>query len=345
VRPGLALLVTVLACPAAAHDASIDVGTLITTSSSNNPRTGSFTVNAAGTWDVSEKVGLFGSFQFTRDLATRTADSASPGSDVFLLGLGAAWAPGERWLTMLSLTGSPPSTQLSATTVTTAAGATADVVVSSRAWTLGGLLLVSWASGGEGAVAPTFDGLAGVTRFEVFQRLRLGTDARSQALRATCEAGVGRRTRLCALVSGVSSPLTQVKLGAGATLTLLGDTDAGLEFAYYLYDRDPSEVGYFSLVSLGRLEVGAGVPVLPLQLSLRPSLTHRFGRLFILRVAYQFGLYPSGDGSNHAVTAKLTWRVTRDWRLWLSGTGQLDATRGVVTNPGGNLLLGALVEF
>ena len=40
----------------------------------------------------------------TRDLATRSAESSSPGSNVFLLNLGAMWLPTESLMTMLSVT-------------------------------------------------------------------------------------------------------------------------------------------------------------------------------------------------------------------------------------------------
>lgn len=323
---------------------SAEVGGQVTSGSADNPRTGSLRFDLAGTWDASQSISLFGSAQYTRDLATKTAESASPGSDVWLLGLGATWAPSEHWLTMVSLTASPPARARNATTVTASTGATADVVVASRSSSVGGLALVSWSSAGTSNLESMVDAVFGATRFEVFQQLELGTGPRAEALQSTCQGAVARRAPLCSLVSGTSSPLTQFRLGGGYTATLFTRTDLGLEAAAYLYDGDPMGVGYFSLVALGRVEVGAGVPVLPLLFSVRPSVTHRFA-YFIVRLAYQAGLYRANEGMNHSLSLRLTWLVTRRWRLWVSGAGQVDATKGGLANTGLSAAAGALLDF
>jgi len=83
---------------------------------------------------------------------------------------------------------------------------------------------------------------------------------------------------------------------------------------------------------------------LPLQFSLKPSIVHRLG-VVTLRVAYQLGVYQSGNGLNHGFTGKVTWKTSPSLRLFLALTGQFDATQSEVLNPGGNGVLGALVSW
>ncbi len=102
-------------------------------------------------------------------------------------------------------------------------------------------------------------------------------------------------------------------------------------------------MGYFSLVSLGR-ELGNGVPVLPLQLSVRPHVAQRFGPVTV-KLSYQYGLYTESLGSLHALSARVSWKVTKEVRLSLSVTGQSDFSGGIASNRGGKALLGVLYAW
>lgn len=336
------------AATARAHDLGVDLNAAFTQVSANNPRTGALGLGITGAWDISERLALFGLASYTRDLATRTATTASSGSDIFRFSLGGQWLPHEQWMLMASATFSPPSAQASATTrlfedPLTRDARLVDVVVDSRAWNLGGTALVAWASDDTGPLQSTVDVGAGATRFDIFQQLRLGDGVAGRLIRNACE---GRSGDFCQLVQGASTPLWQVRLSAGYTATLKRRTDLGAELGVFLYDRDPADVGYFSIVSVGReTELGSGVPVLPLRLSLRPAITHRFEKLTV-RLAYQWGLYASNLGAMHSLSGRLTWKVTPAWRLSFSVTGQLDvdSTRAVV-NRGGLALVGALYVF
>jgi hypothetical protein len=325
------------------HDVSLEVGTATTVSSPDNPRSGSVSVAAAGAWDASDAWSVFGSAQYTRDLATSTGEFSATGSNVFFFTLGTSWAPSEHLLTMLNLAGSPPTRQVN-TTAVTVNNRTADVAVEAETWSVGGLWSGAWMSAGDTSFESAVDVTLGVTRYDVFQKMQLGTSTRAQAVRAACASLNYQRTSLCRLLSGASTPLLQGRLGAGYTATLFDATDLSVSATYYLYDKDPDEVGFFSLVALGRAELGSGVPVLPLQLSVKPTIVQRLGA-WTLRVAYQLGLYQSGDGLNHSFTGKLTWKTSRALRLFLSLTGQFDAAGGEVVNAGGNGVLGALVTW
>jgi len=341
----LALGLGLASATALGSDALLEGGAAFTTTSADNPRTGNASVNGVVDYSLGPSWEVSASLQYLRDFATKTSETTARGSNVFLIGASAIFAPSEHWLTMLLINGSPPSDQRNATTVTWASGKSADVVIDSHGWTLGGLWTGAYSTGGLSDFESTVDLVLGVNHFDVFQQAELPNTARSQALRSLCDTTAGKRTNLCALVNGTSTPLFQARLGAGYLATLFGHTDLGLDAAYYLYDRDPATVGYFSVVALGDAVVGAGLPVLPLQLSVKPSVTRRFEH-FVVRLSYQLGLYPDGSGSNHLFGLKVTWKVSKLLRFWVNGTGQLDlGAGGAVQNPGGSVLLGTMVSW
>lgn len=337
----LALLLVLVAAPCLAHDVSVDLSANGTSTSPDNPRTGSLGLGLSGSYDFNDAWSLTGMAVFTRDLGTRTPESASSGSNVLLFSLGAMWLPTDNLMTMLTLSASPPVDQANATTVAGPLGRTVDVVIGSRTSSFGAMWNGLWSSGGESAFEHTIDVTLGFNRFNVIQRLALPPTAAAEQLRQACEEG--RPIEVCPLVRGVASPLLQGRFGAGYTATIARHTDVGLDAAYFLYDKPPSSAGYFSLVSFGR-EVGSGVPVLPLQLSVRPTVSHQFGPVRV-KLGYQYGLYTEALGALHALTAKVSWKVTSRWRLSLSVTVQQDVAAGVASNRGGQALLGVLYAW
>ncbi len=337
----LALLVLVVAAPCWAHDVSVDVSGTGTVSSSDNPRTGSVGLGASGSYDFNDAWSLMAMAVYTRDLATRTPESFSPGSNVFLFSLGAMWLPTDSLMTMLTVSGSPPVDQSNATSVTGPFGRSTDVTINSRTSSFGAMWNGLWSSSGFSNFEHTVDVTLGFNRYNVIQRLALPDSLAGNALRQACAED--RPLEICPLVKGRASPLWQGRFGAGYTATLFTRTDVGLEATYFLYDKPPSEVGYFSLVSLGR-ELGTGVPVLPMRLSVRPHVAHRFGPVTV-KLTYQYGLYTESLGALHAVTARASLKVSKAWRLSLSVTGQLDASFGTVSNRGGQALLGVLYAW
>lgn len=327
-----------VAAAARASDVGVDVSGTLTTSSSDNPRAGAASVGLSGAWDLNDAWSLTGFALYTRDFATRTQDTSSSGSNVWLLNLGAMWLPSEHLMTLLSVVGSPPTQQRNATSVTLTNTRTADVVIDSSAWSLGALWNGLWASNGFSNLEHTIDVSAGVNRFSVFQQGEVPNTPAGRLLRVYCNNG-GAGTQVCGLVKGTDTALWQGRLGVGYAATLFVNTELGVDGTYYLYDKSPSSVGYFSLLSVGRTDLGSGVPVLPLQLLVRPHVLQRVGPV-TLKLTYQLGLYTEGLGVLHALSLRASWKVTKHWRLSATVTGQLDVSDGAVLNPGGQALLG-----
>lgn len=333
--------------PAVAHDLGVDVSGAMTTSSDINPRSGLVGVGLSGAWDVSDSFSLFGLAGYLRDLPTRTETTSSDGGDIFRFSLGAQWLPHPQWMVMLALSGSPPSQQTNTSTrrvyePLTGNARDVDVVIDSDSYSVGAQLFGGWLSDGTGPVDSMVDVGVGVNRYDIFQQVRLGDGPGADFVRRVCER---RRSQVCQLVDGVSTPLWQGRFSASYTATLWRHTDVGVEGAVYVYDADPANVGYFSVVQAGRSDLGSGVPVLPLLFSVRPTVAHRFPTV-TLRLSYQYGHYASFLGAMHAAIAKVTWKVFDGWRLSLSVTGQVDVDLAPsVVSLGGAAVLGVMRVF
>ena len=118
-----------VAVNAFAHDISADTTGTLTTSSSNNPRAGSFGANLGGTAEFNDFVSAWAGFGYTRDLGTKTGDSKSDGSNVFLINAGVMWLPTDNWMFMASGNFSPRVEQQSALALALRTGTTSDAVV------------------------------------------------------------------------------------------------------------------------------------------------------------------------------------------------------------------------
>lgn len=338
---GLALL---WGAAASAHDLGLDLTLNGTGASANNPRTGSAGLVLSGSYDFSERWTGFATAMYVRDFATRSADSSSPGSNIFLFSGGAMFLATDHVMFMATVTGSPPTVQRNATSITYDT-ATADLVVRGANASLGGSLLGSYATNGFSTWEHTIDLSVGVNHFESNQIAELPDTARARVFRAFCAQNPG--VSYCPLVNGLKEPLTQVRLGASYSATLFSRVDLGLDVAGFVYDSaDPFSVGSFSAIVLGRQgpDVGLGVPVAPWRLTARPFALLRAGK-FSVRLAYQFGLYTSDAGANHLVSVKLAWKISPSFRVTLSALGQTDVDAGAVVNRGGTITAGVLYIF
>jgi hypothetical protein len=338
-----------LACPSAvnAHDVTLEFTGNLTAESADNPRRGGAGLVASGSWDFSEAWSAYVSAGYLRDFGTRTAETASSGSNIFNFGAGALWLPSEHFATQVMVVGSPLSNQLSATAVPVRAAATdetraVNIVLSNRTWMLGGLGTFGWASNGLGNFESAVDLSASAVRFDVVQQLIPQGQPQDENFRRVCETASGP---LCELYVGAATPLFQARLGASYLATLHRRTDLGLDAAYFLYDRDPSNVGFFTLVALGRTtDVGSGVPILPLRFSLRPSVSHRWSKLSI-RVSYQIGLYTVEGALNHLGAIRASWKVNEHLRFTLALSGQVDTIDAEPQDLGGTALFGTTYMF
>ena len=111
------------------------------------------------------------------------------------------------------------------------------------------------------------------------------------------------------------------------------------------YDKDPSQVGYFSIASIGRsVSLGNGVPAAPLQYSVRPDLSQKFGA-FSVGIWYQYGQYVPGDGYGHSAGLKLQYKISKAIKVWASGTWQDDVDAQRNAQVSNTLALGARYTF
>ncbi len=340
----VAALLLFTSSPALAHDVSADVTGSLTTSSSTNPRVGSLGANAAFTYDFSDAVSAWLGLSYFRDLPTRTAQTSSPGSNVFLVNAGGLFVPSEHWTVLSLLSVSPPAEQLSATSLfVPRLNRSADVVLRSTTNTQALTLVGGYATNGESSFEHGFDATLGVARFGTLQVLDERT-AGFAAVSSLCAAA--ERLSFCPLVRGVPSELWQVKVGGGYTLTIKERFDAALEVLGSLYSKDPTSVGYFSVVIAGRTgpELGTGVPVAPYALTVRPSVSYRFEKV-TLRGSYQAGVYVQGLGVNHQLTARVSVKVHRQVKLVGSLTGQVDGVGQALESWGLSSSVGVLVSF
>ena len=323
-----------------AHDVSFDVGLSSVKPTDQNPRSGSATANLSGAYDFNEDWSAWLGATYTRDFATKTTDTSSPGSNIFLFNAGAMWLVSDHVSLLAGGTFSPKTTQLSATTVTDPSAPTRiDAVVRSDNASWGVNAAMTWGSNGLSAFESTVDASVALTSFSVFQQAELGTSVRAGLLRNACRLSASPG---CALVNGSSQSLAQVRLTAGYTATIRA-FDAGIDVSWFLYDRDPNQVGYFSLLELGR-DLGNGVPVAPFLFTLRPAFTYRVSKL-TFKLSYQLGVYTGSTGSNQLVSLKTTFAVSRSVRLALTLSGQADREGGVLVNTGGTAMLGVVFVF
>lgn len=249
----------------------------------------------------------------------------------------------------------------SAIAYTTASGTptTADALVAADSSSASAELGASWDTAGDSDFETGVDlGLAG-RRYDTRQGIVLLQGPGGQAvtpqeleqdLSRRCQAPGSAsscpRQLLALLRPQPPAALHQLAVRAAVAETLWLDTDVGLAGRWYLYDRDPTEVGFFRLAAAGGggAEFGAGIPMAPLAWSLRPWLAHRFGRLLV-RGWWEHGAYVQDQGSLDTLALKVQYRFGRSWRAWIAASVQRerDPEGGAATLSSG--ALGALVRF
>ncbi len=337
------LLAVVLAFPASAHDLGVDLTFNGTTASATNPRSGSAGFGLSGSYDFSDQWSGFLTASYVRDFATRTTDSFSPGSNIFLFSAGAMFVVNDHVMLMGAVNGSPPSLQKNAQQLPLTDGTRTivlDGVLESTNASLGGTLLGSYSTNGLSRWEHTIDVSSNVTYLSSFQNLQLGRIAEAIA-RNNCPPGDDQRA--CRLVVGTNTPLVQVRLGATYTATLISKLDLLLDGAAFFYDKDPATVGVIS-TQQGRPALDLGSPTAPWVATARLTGLYRFSKVN-LRLGYQFGLYSADFGANHLVRASVTWKVSSSFRLTLSALLQTDVDSSGPINRGGTVSTGALFLF
>src|SRR5215813_1106431 len=305
-RPAAALIPLVLATPALANSVSNEVIVTSAQTSDSNPRALIFTDALNGSFDLQQDWTLSAGFSLTLPGRTPAAteaqfDETSEAITFFTLGLD--WSPTDNL--MLGLTGdlSPASTQYAGAPISLrqpdGTELVANAEIKSRVSHLAGGVDAWWDTLGQSDLEWSFTGGVTVSNYKIDQsitRIRTanGNTLTAQELidqtNAWCAAHP-RRTNcgqnvLNALKS-TPATLNFERLSAGVTARLYRDTDLTLLGDYYIYNQDPSQVGYFGLAALGR---DAGLPIAPLHYLIRPEVQHRFGD-FSARLWVQAGEY------------------------------------------------------
>ena len=156
---------------------------------------------------------------------------------------------------------------------------------------------------------------------------------------------ITRHNRWCssATLRAQAVTLDSQRLSGSATAVVSQDTDLTLSGDYYVYDQDPAQVGYYSIAAVGRL--GNGLPIAPLQFTVRPEVAHRWGA-FSAKIWLQGGRYVAGAGqSTGGGGVRLQYKFSKVFRLWVSGSGQRDVDEQGAETKSGTLALGAGYRF
>lgn len=347
--PVLALLLCSMTLGhATASSISNEVGGQATQTTPSNPRAGNVADLLKANIDVAESFVLRSAVGFTYEFATPTPTGGAfegTATSVFAFSLGLDWEVTDALTLSFDGVYSPPSSQ-SANTLVTLSGPAGGAVERS------GLLKTLASSYGADFFAdylignPLTDGLAvtldadvgwlALTVEQTLERVanEMGTAAASvDRIRTFCNsttvpAEVRRCQALKPLLSNGSDTLDEFRLAAGGTLTVSGNTDVGLHGAYYLYNKDPSDFGYYSALNSGRtalhnISLGNGVPLAPYLFTLRPDVTQRVGPVS-LGLWYQFAVYASDLGSSQVVGARIQWAIGAAWKVWVTGSLQVD---------------------
>ena len=344
--PVLALLVALpLATSAAAPKNSIsnEIGFAAGQSSPNNPRTGQLMDTLAGVvdlgsgWSTDLLVGIT-IVEPTQGVARR--DFGSRGGNTVYFSPGVTWEVNERLALSLVASYSPRTTLLTDTLITYDAqngrSVNADALLSARTSSVGGRASAFYLIGGSSRFETAVDGAVGVTHFDVQQHIAATRDAAgasvtNQQVLAFCNTHRCSK-QLLGLLRNQSTPLTQTEVRLGVTETIGLDTDVVLGGSYFLYDRDPTDVGFFGLVSADQGPTfGSGIPLAPVRWNVRPEVAHRFGDLGV-RVWLRHGRYIDDEGTTDLLGAKVQYRFTRSFRMWITASGQRDKdVQGTVT--------------
>ena len=352
-RSHLFFTFVLLATGARASGVSNEVSSNSTQSTETNPRSGNVADALNASFDLSDKWALNAGASLTAEGQTPALQRGafgSSGNAVTSFSLGLDWQPSDSWTTGLSFDFSPASTQNTGTQIPTgAAGTSADALLRSKSSSFEAGLDLSYDTSGESNLEWSFAGGLSTTHLNTDQQITrarfrtTGVALTPLQIRDICKKTKCSPSLLAALLPQTGVTLDSQRLNAAVTATLARDTDLTLSGDYYIYDKDPTQVGYYSVARVGR--VGNGLNIAPLQFSVRPEVAHRFGD-FSAKIWVQAGQYVSGAGQNTAGAGlKLQYKFTKAFKLWVTGSGQRDIDQSGTESKSGSLSLGAGYRF
>jgi hypothetical protein len=252
-------------------------------------------------------------FKMLHDDATAT--------NAMQVALDADWTLGDHLSLDLRGDASPSSTSDAPTNVMftdqTGVTAPANADLRSRTDSFGGGAGASIMMGRPGGKAETrLELSAGVEHFDTTQHIASVTTQAGQTVTAAqlknyCLSHACSASER-AVLAHESASVNQYMLSAGVGETLWRNTDLGVTGTLYLYDGDPTQLGYFSVATLG-------AALAPMQWSIRPDVSQRVGP-FRLGAYFQYGEYVNGLGWSGVIGFKAQAKVSRSLKMWIAAT-------------------------
>lgn len=309
----------------------------------------------SGLADASDVVALRFGITLTHDQATQPAQGAQfadTGGNIAAGMVGLDWSPSEHVPLAFEINASPKSSSASDASITfdeNGSPISADALLRSTSRSLGFALSAGYETAGDSDYETATNGSFSVTHFNTVQNIAAFQGASglvdSQRVIAACGRSSSKGCRqLTALFRARPADINQFRVSALISETLFVDTDLTLNGAYYFYDQDPTQVGYFTLASFGRTALGAGVPIAPLNFTVRPEVAHRFGALSI-NLSYQYVKYVTGEGYANSVGLKIQYKFSKVFKMWITGNGQNDVDAQGDSTKSSTLALGARYSF
>jgi hypothetical protein len=325
-------------------------------STPENPRAGSASNHLAASFNLGEEWALDFSFDFTATQAADTGSAPFPdrGGKATSFGIGADWDPNDHVSLGAVFNFSPKSTNISGTTLDYTAGnksTTLDAQLRADSSSANAGLSFNYDTAGDGDLEWTFSlGVTGsqldTTQVVTAVQLRNGTSISKSQLGTYCTNNPKACPKtLKAALKERAYTLDSAQLSAGVMATIFEDTDLGVTVDHWLYDQDPTEVGYFSLTGQKGFSGGGGVPIAPMNSDVRVDLIHRFGA-FSVKVNGSVGGYVDGTGGGtYGGGVKLQYKFSKQFRLWLTLAARHDVDDSGADSVSRSGALGAGLRF
>ena len=362
-RANFALAIACMGCAltstAWAHDVALSGQASRTPSTADSPATGSNTGSLLGSWDINDDWSLDATFGITRT-ALKGDPSIVKAGNVYALGIGPSWTLGDHWLFMGTASFSPKSTQVSESTLTfddkVPPAGSKDHEAQIRAdSTSGGLMLSAiydtadsdadepqnWTTSVMATAAWNHYG----TRQDIIEVQVGGKAVEKATLASACANQTNKGCKLLrSLLAAQDDALDQGSIGLLVTETIHQDWDVLLGGTYYMYSKDPNDVGVFSVATRGTqvvgpkaggggsVEYGEGVALSAFNVNTQfGGAWHAHG--WKIAVVQAIGFYVDDGGGLKATTLKASYKFNKNWKLAGSFTFQRDTdSTGVATD-------------
>jgi hypothetical protein len=365
---------------AGASNVALTVGAGKTASTPGNPSTGDATATVSGSIDATEALSIDLSVAGTHDSPAPPAASGtfgSSGGNVASFTAGPTWMPNDNWMVNLAGNFSPKGTTFSDTSLqlNNAAGTKAsDAQLKSIDSSWGLNLGASYDTSGDSSLEHSVGLGASLMSLNNTQSISATRDAKTGKVindpmleKTVCAPG-SKKTLLCkqlaSLTRGEPTNLDQFAINASYTATVFDRTDLTVGGAYYLYNTDPTQVGYFNVATVGRgvrspgggpksdrggaeFSFGGGAPLEPLLFGVSTGASHAFGaeKHFKIEISAGYGLYDGTNGYNLNAAVKLSYKFNKHWKATLIMTADRDIDEAGNVSPSGSASLGARYTF